>query len=124
MNTDNRHAPTGLVVETVSPAELFEVISGCAAQDPARIQASSTRLKSMLEMSGTYDGLHEIAAQKTLPLAIRQQSLIQFKNAALNHWKSRKLAALNILEAVCFTSICLTIDCSQRSSGSAYARDA
>ena len=43
-------------------------------------------------MSGTYDALHEIAAERSFPLPIRQQSLIQFKNFATNFWKSRRSA--------------------------------
>lgn len=45
----------------------------------------------MLDMFGTYDALHEIAAQRTVPLPVRQQAIIQFKNAAVSHWKSRKV---------------------------------
>lgn len=82
------------VVESVSPAELYDVISGASSQDPATVQMSSTRLKAMLELPGTYDALHEIAAQRTVPLFLRQQSIIQFKNAALNHWRSRRLESM------------------------------
>lgn len=80
----------GVQTETVNPEELFNVISGAASQDPARLQASSKRLKELLDMSGTFDGLSEIASQRALPLAVRQQSIIQFKNSALSHWRSRK----------------------------------
>jgi len=83
---------TGAVLENVSPTELYDVISAAASQDPPRVQASTKRLKEMLELSGTYDALHEIAARKSLPLPVRQQSIIQFKNVALFHWKSRKSA--------------------------------
>jgi CAS/CSE protein involved in chromosome segregation len=89
-----RRPALGVIVENVSPTELYEVVSLASSQDPTRVQASSKRLKEMLEMFGTYDGLHEIAAQKTVPLPVRQQSIIQFKNAALTHWRSRKLAVL------------------------------
>lgn len=77
--------------ETFSPEELYDVVCGAASQDPRQVQASAARLKELLELPGAYDTLHEIAAQKTVPLAVRQQSIIQFKNAALSHWKSRKL---------------------------------
>lgn len=83
---------TGVKVENVSPGELYEVMTAAASQDPTQVQASSKRLKQMLDMFGTFDALHEIAAQRTVPLAVRQQSIIQFKNAALNHWRSRKSA--------------------------------
>lgn len=91
MNT-GRSAPiaSGVNVENVSPAELYDIVTGASSQDPARVQACSKRLKQMLDMFGTFDGLHEIAAQRTVPLPVRQQAIIQFKNAALNHWKSRK----------------------------------
>ncbi|KAF9464415.1 armadillo-type protein [Collybia nuda] len=82
---------TGVKIERVSPEELYEVVTTASSQDPAQVQVSSKRLKQMLDMFGTFDALHEIAAQHTIPLAIRQQSIIQFKNAALNHWRSRKL---------------------------------
>jgi hypothetical protein len=83
---------TGVNVEHVSPQELYDVMTAASSQDPAQIQESSKRLKQMLDMFGTFNALHEIAAQRTVPLIIRQQSIIQFKNAALSHWKSRKSA--------------------------------
>ena len=79
-------------LEKVSPPELYDVIAAASSQDLPRVQASTKRLKEMLSMSGTYDALHEIAAEKSFPLPIRQQSLIQFKNFATNFWKSRRLA--------------------------------
>ncbi|RDB22808.1 Importin-11 [Hypsizygus marmoreus] len=82
---------TGLTVEHVSPTELYDVMAAASSQDPTQVQASSKRLKQMLDMFGTFDALHEIAAQRAVPLVVRQQSIIQFKNAALNHWKSRKV---------------------------------
>ncbi|KAG6903497.1 hypothetical protein C0995_005520 [Termitomyces sp. Mi166 len=81
----------GVNVEHVSPTELYEVLNAASSQDPSQLKASHERLKQMLDMFGTYDALHEIAGQRTVPLAIRQQAIIQFKNAALAHWKSRKL---------------------------------
>jgi hypothetical protein len=87
---NNRPIAAGVQVETVSPAELYEVISGACSQDQARVQASGKRLKEMLDMFGTYNGLHEIASQRNYPLPIRLQAIIQFKLTALNHWKSRK----------------------------------
>jgi hypothetical protein len=74
-------------------------MSAASSQDPNQVQASSKRLKEMLEMFGTYDALHEIAAQRMVPLPIRQQAIIQFKNAALNHWRSRKLALDSLIHA-------------------------
>ncbi|KAJ3559178.1 hypothetical protein NM688_g492 [Phlebia brevispora] len=74
-----------------SPEEVYNVICAAASQDPAQIKASSERLKQLLEMAGTFDSLSEIAATRTLPLPVRQQSIIQLKNSSLNHWRSRRL---------------------------------
>lgn len=87
----NRPMATGVQVETVNPAELYEVITGACSSDQARILASGKRLKEMLEMFGTFDALHELASQRHQPQPIRQQAIIQFKLAALSHWRSRKL---------------------------------
>ncbi|KAI0347520.1 ARM repeat-containing protein [Trametopsis cervina] len=83
--------PSSHLPENVSPEELYNVISAATSQDPGQIKASSDRLKQMLEMAGTFDALSEIAAQRNLPLQVRQQSIIQLKNSSLGHWKSRKL---------------------------------
>ncbi|KAJ4481713.1 armadillo-type protein [Lentinula edodes] len=78
--------------QQVSPEELFQVISDATSQqDPRRVETSTKRLKELFQLPGVYDALHEIAAAKTLPLAIRIQASIQFKNEALKNWKSRKL---------------------------------
>lgn len=90
MHLSRRNIASGVVVEAVSPQELFQVITNAASQDPSLVQQSSERLKEMLSMSGTFDALHEIAAQKNLSLFVRQQAIIQFKNSALGHWKARK----------------------------------
>ncbi|KZP02850.1 hypothetical protein FIBSPDRAFT_969553 [Athelia psychrophila] len=82
----------GLATEAINLEELYAVISGAASQDVAQLQACTERLKMMMDMTGTFDGLSDIASQKTsVPLAVRQQSIIQFKNHALSHWRSRKL---------------------------------
>ncbi|KAF9495444.1 ARM repeat-containing protein [Pleurotus eryngii] len=93
-------------VQSVSPTELLDVVSGAASQDPSRVTSSSTRLKELLEVFGAFDLLHEIAAQRDLPLAVRQQAIIQFKNRALNHWRSRKL--LSDEQRVRIRARCLT----------------
>lgn len=84
---------SGVATQNVSPDELYDAIYGAASQDPSKVKASSERLKDMFDMTGTSDVLSQIAAQKTVPLQIRQQSIIQFKNTALNHWRSRRLVA-------------------------------
>lgn len=77
--------------DVVNRQELLEIVYAASSQVPAQVQASTERLKTLLENVGTYDALHEIAAEKSLPLQVRQQSIIQFKNSALSHWRSRKL---------------------------------
>ena len=77
-------------VQTVSPAELYETIVGASSQDVTQVQASSQRLKQMLETFGAYDALQEIAARPDVPLIIRKQAIIQFKNVVVHHWRSRK----------------------------------
>ncbi|KAK7054202.1 importin N-terminal domain-containing protein [Favolaschia claudopus] len=106
MNTASRPVASGAVVNNVSAEEVYQVMTGAVSQDPALVQASSTRLKEMLDMFGIYSALHEIAAQKTVPLFIRQQSIIQFKNAALGHWRSRKVLSDEhriLIRSRCFT---------------------
>ncbi|PFH52845.1 hypothetical protein AMATHDRAFT_1887 [Amanita thiersii Skay4041] len=91
MSTARPNIAGGVTIETVSQEELFQVISNASSQNPIFVQQSSKRLKQMLDMFGTFNALSEIAAQRNLALHIRQQAIIQFKNAALGHWKSRKL---------------------------------
>ncbi|KAG1752648.1 ARM repeat-containing protein [Suillus paluster] len=81
----------GPVTEVVDPQELYRVITQASSQNPAEVRASSKRVEELLDCFGTFDGLHEIAATRSVPLHVRKQSIIQFKNKALNHWKSRKL---------------------------------
>ncbi|KAI0796611.1 ARM repeat-containing protein [Abortiporus biennis] len=78
-------------VQHANPQEVFAVIVDAASQDPAKVKASSDRLKQLLEMAGTSDALSEIAAQKDVDVQVRQQSIIQLKNSALSHWRSRRL---------------------------------
>lgn len=87
----NRPMAVGAVVPDVSPDEVYQVITGAASQDPVQIKTCTDRFEQLLQMRGTFDALHVIAAQKTVSLHVRQQAIIQFKNKALGHWKSRKL---------------------------------
>ncbi|KAI0938258.1 hypothetical protein AcV5_001092 [Taiwanofungus camphoratus] len=93
--------------ETFSPEELYNVLCGAASQDPAQVQESAKRLKEILDLPGAFDTLYEIAAQRTVPLPVRQQSIIQFKNSALGHWRSRKL--LSDEQRVRIRARCLTL---------------
>ena len=76
--------------ENISSEELYNVVCGAASQDPAQLQTSSKRLKELLDSPGALDILHQIATQRDVPLAVRQQSIIQFRNGINNHWRSRK----------------------------------
>ncbi|KAL5527437.1 hypothetical protein ACEPAG_6228 [Sanghuangporus baumii] len=77
----------------VAPDELYAVVVGAASQDPALVTVSATRLKEMLDMHGTFNCLSAIAAQRDLPLNVRRQAIIQFKNNALGHWRARRLTS-------------------------------
>lgn len=77
-------------VETVSAEELYNVVVGATSQDPRVVSASATRLKEMLDMYGTFAGLSEIFARRDVSLSVRQQSIIQFKNHALSHWRNKR----------------------------------
>ncbi|KAL0067569.1 hypothetical protein AAF712_005284 [Marasmius tenuissimus] len=81
----------GVVVQDVSPAELYEVITGASSSDPSQVQECSKRFKEMLQQNGIFDALHQIAAERSVPLHVRKQASIQFKNEALKSWKSRKI---------------------------------
>ena len=69
--------------------EVFSIVTGAASQDPVLLKASTDQLKKILERPGTLDFLHEIAAQKTVPLGVRQQSIIQVKNNTLR-WRAKR----------------------------------
>ena len=95
MHSLGRLQSVGTSVQAVSPEELYQVIVDASSQDVSRIKASSERLQAMLQMFGSYDSLQEIASRTTYPLPIRQQAMIQFKNAVLGYWRSRKYAQLS-----------------------------
>ncbi|THH11497.1 hypothetical protein EW145_g638 [Phellinidium pouzarii] len=78
-------------IESVVPDELYNVVASATSQDPALVTASASRLKQMLDLHGSFECLNAIACQRSVPLIIRQQSIIQFKNAALVHWRGRRL---------------------------------
>ncbi|KAL0577074.1 hypothetical protein V5O48_004917 [Marasmius crinis-equi] len=81
----------GVVVQDVSPAELYTVMTGASSSNPQEVQQCSTRFKEMLQQNGIFDALHQIAAERSVPLYVRKQASIQFKNEALRSWKSRKI---------------------------------
>lgn len=69
--------------------EVFAIVTGATSQDPAVLKPSTDQLKLILERPGTLDFLQEIAAQKSVPVAVRQQSIIQVKNN-MKHWKAKR----------------------------------
>jgi hypothetical protein len=88
------------VAENVSPQDVYVAMCAAASQDPAQVEQASARLIVLLEKFGTYDALQEIAATKSVALPVRQASMIQFKNAVLSHWKSRKYVRFVFLTPV------------------------
>jgi hypothetical protein len=80
----------GVQMQTVSPAELYDAIVAASSQDFTQVQASSQRLKQLVDTFGAYDTLQEIAARRDINLAVRKQAIIQFKNVVINHWRSKK----------------------------------
>lgn len=69
--------------------EVFAIVTGATSQDPAVLKVSTDQLKHILERPGTLDFLQEIAAQKTVPVIVRQQSIIQVKNN-MKYWKAKR----------------------------------
>jgi hypothetical protein len=83
--------PPTSAAPTVNDDELLHIVTLASSQIPEQLKASTDRLKVLLDThAGTYNALHRIAADPSQPLPVRQQSIIQFKNAALSHWRSRK----------------------------------
>lgn len=76
--------------EVASLDEVLSVVSGAASQDPQLVTSSTKCLKELLLLPGTFDFLSQITVQRNVPLSMRQQSIIQLKNASLPHWKSRR----------------------------------
>lgn len=85
--------------DRVSPEELYNVLCESASQDPVKMRIASTRLKDMLDQPGSWNLLQEIASQKSVPLPVRQLSALQFKNRALDHWRSRRYATYTLFAA-------------------------
>lgn len=75
--------------ETVSKDELFQVLCNSIAQDPRLIKDAADRLAKMVKMAGTFDGLSLIASERSVPILVRQQAILQFKNQALPNWRNR-----------------------------------
>ena len=69
--------------------EVFAIVTGATSQDPVVLKASTDQLKQILERPGTLDFMQGIAAQRTVPVAVRQQSIIQVKNH-MKHWKAKR----------------------------------
>jgi hypothetical protein len=90
----NGHPPP--TIPPVDQQELYKALCDACSQDASLLRGSSQSLKMMYEdRFGTYDALQEIASRDEVPLLVRQQALIQFKNNALGHWRSRKCVGLS-----------------------------
>ena len=77
-------------IQNVAPEELYNVLCGAASQDPSVVISSANRLKDMNGLFGIMDGLSSIASEKSTPLLVRQQSIIQLKNLISHSWRSRR----------------------------------
>lgn len=92
----------------VNEDELLQTVTLAVSQIPEQLKASTDRLKVLLDTyAGTFNALHRIAADLSQPLQVRQLSIIQFKNVALSHWKSRK-SVLRCPSATCIPLITLS----------------
>jgi hypothetical protein len=74
----------------VPPEDILDVLKALSSQDPSHLKAAEERLKQFGGQTGTWDTIHRFAADPSLPLDVRKQALIQFKNGALQRWRSRK----------------------------------
>lgn len=81
----------GAQTPAANPEEVFQAVEASTSQDVATMTAGSARLKELLDQLGTNAILLEIAAQTSLPLAVRQLAVLQFKNHIPIRWRSRKL---------------------------------
>lgn len=70
--------------------ELHQIVAASASQDPSVMMAASTRLKDALKIPGTLNELHTIAANRDIPLPIRQLCMLQCKNEMPTQWRQRK----------------------------------
>jgi hypothetical protein len=85
---------SGPTVPRVNDQELYSVLCQGVSQDASLLDSSTKAMASMAnDRFGTFDTLQRIAAQKDVPLPVRQLAILQFKNHALGHWRSRKCAS-------------------------------
>lgn len=84
------------MMDFVNDDELLQTVTLAASQIPEQLKLSTARLKVLLDTQpGTYNALQRIAADSSQPLQVRQQCIIQLKNAVLSHWRSRKYVPLS-----------------------------
>jgi hypothetical protein len=114
MNSDTtRHA---------SIQEVYAAVVGAASQNPKEMNASTARLKDLIDQPGTLDLLQQIAAQKTAPLHIRQLSIIQVKNVVSTLWRSRRSVNIGTV-STCGTCTKLSFYAGQAGSRRSEAGD-
>jgi hypothetical protein len=75
-----------------SPDELLQIVIGSTSQDPVTMKANDGRLKEMVQLPGVLVLLYEFAVQRELPVPVRLQCILQFKNNAVSQWRSRRSA--------------------------------
>jgi hypothetical protein len=72
-----------------SAADVYQVLSDAASQDPARVQAGLQGVQTLQKQPGAFAEFQNVAATRTVDPNIRRQAIIQFKNGVLSHWRSR-----------------------------------
>ncbi|KIY49344.1 ARM repeat-containing protein [Fistulina hepatica ATCC 64428] len=75
--------------QRLSPSQVYDAVAASVSQDATQIKAATERLQSVLKDLDYLDILHEIAAQKSVPLNVRKQAIIQCKNVVEARWRSR-----------------------------------
>jgi len=84
-------SPMITAIPPVQSEDVLRVLQLLSSQDPQVFKNAEEQLKQFGEQPGTWDLVHHHASQKNLPLNLRKQALIQFKNVAISRWRSRKL---------------------------------
>jgi hypothetical protein len=70
--------------------EIIQLLQDASSQDPSKINLLTDAFQRLEDRPGSFDIVHQIAAQKDMPLPVRQMAIIQFKNIVQGKWRSRK----------------------------------
>jgi hypothetical protein len=76
--------------QPVPPGDILNVLQELSSQNPVNFNSAEEKLKEFGERLGTWDTVHQLANDDSLPIDLRKQALIQFKNCAVSRWRSRK----------------------------------